>query len=191
MITATVRAIAGLSSRTKAESLVVLVAVAGAGLWWVTRDPPPIPEVVTAAPMVRQADESVIAERAPDAKPAPPRHMLPKGAVEERRETIVISPAPAASSVEVELSLVRMPDNGRRVVASSPDGQVVSAIDIPIQIGLAPPAPRPWAAGLSYGTSRSIGLWVDRDVGRLVLGAAVQRLQDGHAEAQLRVGVRF
>jgi hypothetical protein len=190
MITAAFMAFAGLSLRTKVESIAVAVAVAGAGLWWVTRDPPPVPEVVTAAPMVRQADQSVIAQRAPDAKPAPPRHILPKGAVEERRETIVVAPAPAASSVEVDLSLVRMPDNGRRVVASSPDGTVVSAIDIPIEAGLVPPAPKKWAAGLGYGTDRAVGVWVERDIGRLRLGAEVAK-GAGAPRAEIRVGVTF
>ena len=180
----------GFSLRTKIEAGVVLLALLAAGVWWITRDPPPVPEVITAAPQVRQADESVIAERAPDAKPAPPRHILPKGAVEERRETIVVAPAPAASSVEVDLSLVRMPDNGRRVVASSPDGTVVSAIDIPIEAGLVPPAPKQWAAGLSYDTQRAVGVWVERDIGRLRLGAEVAK-GAGAPRAEIRVGVTF
>lgn len=190
MITAAVHAIAGLSLRTKLESIALVVAAASVGLWWITRDPPPVPEVITAAPQQRQADLSVIAERAPDPKPAPPRHMLPKGAVEERRETIVVTPAPAASSVEVDLSLVRMPDNGRRVVASSPDGTVVSAIDIPIEAGLVPPAPKKWAAGMSYDTQRAVGVWVERDIGRLRLGAEVAK-GAGAPRAEIRVGVTF
>lgn len=36
--------------------------------------------------------------------------------------------------VQVDLSLVRMPDKTRRVVASSPDGQVVSGIDVPVEL---------------------------------------------------------
>ncbi len=174
--------------RIEVFGIVALVLALLAFAFWPAK---PIPEVITAAPQVIQADHSVIAARAPDARPAPPRHILPKGAVEERREAIVVAPAPAASSVEVDLSLVRMPDNGRRVVASSPDGTVVSALDIPIEAGLMPPAPKPWAAGLSYGTDHSVGIWLDRDVGRLVLGAQLARQQDGRVQAQLRIGARF
>ena len=171
--------------------IVGVLAIVVAVLAWALWPAAPVHEVVTAAPQVRQVDGSVIAQRAPDPKPAPPRHVLPRGAVEERREAIVVAPAPAASSVEVDLSLVRMPDNGRRVIASSPDGTVVSALDIPIEPGLVPPAPKPWAAGLSYGTDHSVGIWLDRDVGKLVLGAQLARQQDGRVQAQLRAGVRF
>lgn len=190
MITAAITAIAGLSFRTKIESLAVLVAVAGAGLWWVTRDPPPIPEVITAAPAVVQADHSFIVERAPDAHPKPPPHQLPKGAVEERRDTFVAAPAAGASSVQIDLSLVRMPDNGRRVVASSPDGTIVSALDVPIEAGLIPPSPLKWAAGLSYSTERETGVWLERDIGRLRLGAEVAK-GAGRPRAEIRVGVAF
>lgn len=151
----------------------------------------PVPEVMTAAPQVVQADHSIVVERAPDAHPAPPPHLIPRGGVEVRRESFVAAPAAGASSVQVDLSLVRMPDNGQRVIASSPDGTVVSALDIPIEAGLIPPPPKPWAAGLSYGTDHAVGIWVDRDVGRLVLGAQLARAPDGRVQAQLRVGARF
>lgn len=183
-------AFAGWSWRAKLEMLAAIVIAVAAVLVWALWPAKAVHEDITPTPQVVQADHSVIAARAPDAHPAPPRHIIPKGYVEERREAIVVAPAPAASSVEVDLSLVR---NGaeRRVIASSPDGQVVSAIDIPIEPALLPPAPRPWAAGISYDTRHAVGIWVDRDVGRLVVGAALSRLPDGRAEAQVRVGVRF
>jgi hypothetical protein len=146
--------------------------------------------VLATAHRAIAAAHSVIAERAPEAHPAPPRHIVPKGAVEERRETIVLAPAPAASSVEVGLSLVRMLDNGRRVVASSPDGTMVSAIDIPIEAGLVPPAPKKWGIGLSYYTQRSVGVWVERDIGILRLGAESAK-GSGRARAEVRVGIAF
>lgn len=178
-----------LSLRTRliAAGLFVAVAAYLGFAFWPAK---PVHEDVTPAPQVIQADHSVIAARAPDAHPPAPRHIIPKGYVEERREAIVVAPAPAASSVEVDLSLVR---NGaeRRVVASSPDGQVVSAIDIPIEPALIPPAPKPWAAGLSFDTRHAVGVWLDRDVGRTVIGVALSRLPDGKTEAQVRVGMRF
>lgn len=190
MTTAAIEAFADLSLKTKVESIVVALAVAGGALWWVTRAPAPVPEVITAAPMVRQADQSVIAERAPDAHPKPPPHQLPKGAVEERRESIHIAPDVDKKDVEVDLSLVRMPDNGRRVIASSPDGTIVSALDVPIEAGLVPPPPKKWAAGLSYSTERETGIWLERDIGRLRLGAEVSKGQ-GRPRAEIRVGVAF
>ena len=190
MITATLEAIAGLSFRTKLESLWVVVVVAAAGLWWVTHEPAPVPEVIAAAPAVVQADRSIVVQRAPDAHPRPPPHQLPKGAVEERRETFVAAPAAGASSVQIDLSLVRMPDNGRRVIASSPDGTIVSALDVPIEAGLVPPPPHKWAAGLAYSTERETGIWLERDLGRFRLGAEVAK-GAGRPRAELRVGVTW
>lgn len=180
----------GLPLRVDLIVVALAVLAVAALIAWATWPSKPIPEVITAAPEVRQADNSVIAERAPDAHPPKPRHMLPKGAVEERRESIVAAPAAGASSVEIDLSLVRMPDNGRRVVASSPDGTVVSALDIPIEAGLVPPPPKHWAAGLAYSTEREVGIWLERDIGRLRLGAEVSKGQ-GRPRAEIRVGVAF
>lgn len=164
---------------------VAALLVLGAVAFWPAK---PIHEDVAPAPMVRQADQSVIAERAPDAHP-PPRHSIPRGYVEERREAITVMPAPGASSVEVDLSLVRKGDE-RRVIASSPDGTVVSAIDIPIEPALIPPPPKPWVAGLAYGTDHSVGVWLERDVGRLRVGAEVSK-GAGKPRAEIRVGVAF
>lgn len=190
MITATLKALAGLSLRTKIESAFVVAIVAGGALWWVTRPPAPVPEVITAAPQVIQPDSSVVVQRAPDAHPKPPPHQLPKGAVEERRDTFVAAPAAGASSVQIDLSLVRMPDNGRRVIASSPDGTIVSALDVPIEAGVVPPPPLRWAAGLSYSTQRETGVWLERDIGRLRLGVEVAK-GAGSPRAEVRVGVAF
>jgi hypothetical protein len=162
--------------------LVVLALVA----FWPAK---PIHEDVTAAPQVRQADQSVIAERAPDAHPPPARHIIPRGYVEERRQSITVAPAPAASSVEVDLSLVRKGDE-RRVIASSPDGTILQAIDIPIEAALIPPPPKRWAAGLGYSTEREVGVWLERDIGRLRVGAEVSK-GAGKPRAEIRVGVAF
>jgi hypothetical protein len=162
-------------------------------LAWAEWPQAPRLEVATPAPQMRQADGSVLAERAPPAadRPLPPApHILPRGAREERRERVIVAPAPAASTVEVDLSLVRQGAE-RRVVASSPDGQVLHAIDIPIDPVPPPPADRSWAAGLSYSTQHAVGVWLDRDVGRLRLGAELDRQADGRVQAMLRVGVRF
>lgn len=155
----------------------------------------PVHEDVTTAPQVVQADNSVIAAREPDATPPPAPHRIPRGFLEVRRDTVTVAPAPAAAAsgcppVRVDLSLVR---NGsdQRVIASSPDGQVVSAIDVPVEAAIVPPPPKPWAAGLAYGTDHAVGVWLERDVGRLVLGAQLARAPDGRVQAQLRLGARF
>jgi hypothetical protein len=196
MITAALTAFAGLSLRTKLESAAVVAAIAGGVLAWAYWPAKPVPEIVAPAPEVRQADGSMELRRAPDANPAPPPHIIPRGFHEERREQFAIAPAPAAAAsgcppVRVALSVVS-DDRQHRVIASSPDGQVVDAVDIPIQQPVLMPAPaRPWAAGMSYDTRHAVGIWVDRDVGRLVVGGALSRLPDGRTEAQVRVGVRF
>lgn len=180
----------GWSLRTKLEAVAALLIAVAAVLVWALWPAKPVPELDTPMPQVRQADGSVQAQRAPDAHPAPPPHLIPKGFHEERREAVVVAPAAAASSVEVDLSLVT-DGTERRVIASSPDGEVIKAIDIPIAPALLPPPPKPWAAGLSYDTRHAVGVWLERDVGRLVVGGALSRLPDGRAEAQVRVGVRF
>jgi len=178
------------SLRAKLEAAAALLFIVALVMGWALWPAKPVPEIVAPAPAVRQADGSLEAERAPDPHPAPAPHIIPKGFHEVRRESVIVAPAPAASSVQVDLSLVS-DGTQQRVVASSPDGQVVKAIDIPIQPVLMPPPAKPWAAGLSYDTRHAVGIWVDRDVGRLVVGAALSRLPDGKTEAQVRVGVRF
>lgn len=105
------------------------------------------------------------------------------------------SPCPP---VRVDLTLVRMPDQTRRVIASSPDGTVVGGVDIPEA-----PQPQPrvlkWAAGGSWNPAdHTYGAWVDRDAAFLRLGAEVNQVRApalaGGAtsyEARIRVGIRF
>lgn len=108
------------------------------------------------APQVRLKDGSVQAAKVPMSEgvlpPAP--HIIPKGSTEERRISVTVKPAqpkrdhppfqPEADGqcripdtfvcppVTVDLSIVRN-DKGRDVIASSPDGTVLTAINIPIE----------------------------------------------------------
>ncbi len=170
--------------------LVGILAIVAAVLAWAFWPAKPRPEYFAPAPMVRQVDGSVIAARAPASQAPAVKAVLPRGAVVERAARIVAAPAVGASSIEIDTELVRM-DNQRRLIVSSPDGTIDTAVDIPVDPPPVPPAPKPWAAGLAYGTDHSVGLWVDRDVGKLVLGAQVTRQQDGKVQTQLRAGVRF
>lgn len=120
-----------------------------------------------------------------------PRAVAPSSASEAPAETNGIaqeakaSPAGATSipwtpcpPVLVDLSLVRMKDQSRRVIASSPDGEVVGGVDIPVET---PDRPRElrWSAGGIYGVTsgggRSVGAFLHRDVAFLRLGAEVTR----------------
>ncbi len=115
--------------------------------------------------------------------------VLPRGAVRERAGKIVAHQAPGASSVEIDTELVRM-GNRRELHVSSPDGTIDTAVDIPIEPALIPPPPKPWAAGLGYTTQREVGIWVERDVGRLRFGAEVLK-GAGVPRVEIRVGVAF
>jgi hypothetical protein len=143
-----------------------LIFVAGIGLGWKIFRPKPVATVEVAMPAARQADGSLILERAPDAK-AVPAQQIPKGAKVERIEKIQVraSSAPAAataptngygqpgaaptpalpSTTTVDLTLLRMPDDAQRVVASSPDGTIVGGVDIPVSS--APREPKSTAIG--------------------------------------------
>lgn len=174
----------------------LLVLAFGAGV----RAGAPATESISPAAPQSQPDGSVIAGRAPDAHPGPAPHAIPKGAIEERRVSVTVRPrlklpvaetsgALPADPVRVDLSLVRM-DGGRRVIASSPDGDVVGALDVPIDVA-ALPTSRPWAAGLSCDPARcqqTPGAWIDRDMGRVRLGAEVARRPAGDLELRARLG---
>mgnify|MGYP006172142819 CR=1 FL=1 len=84
----------------------------------------------------RQTDGSVIAERVPDAKPSPAPHQIPRGHVEVRRVEVEVQPdRPDCPVCRVDLSLVRDDEGGQRVIASSPTGSILRALDVPILPG--------------------------------------------------------
>ena len=198
-------------------AVLVLAFGLGFGTAWELYKPR-APKAETAAPAQRQADGSLVLERKPDAK-ARPAQELPKGAKVERIVQVTVQPkalpalpgiptpgsGPAAAPaptpcapVRVDLTLVRMPDQTRRVIASSPDGTVVGGVDIPEA-----PQPQPrvlkWAAGGSWNPAdHTYGAWLDRDAGPLRLGAELNQVRTavtaGGAvsyEARIRVGIRF
>ncbi|WP_428309239.1 hypothetical protein [Hydrocarboniphaga sp.] len=152
----------------------------------------PVAEIVTPAPAVKQSDGSVIAERAPDPAPPAAPHVIPPKAKEVRRMGVTVQPAREdCPQVHVDMSLVDV-DGGRRVIASSPDGVVTSAIDIPIVPDQVAAAPRRWAAGPSVDPfGRNFGAWVERDLGRIRLGAELRQSDSQAPEAWLRVGITF
>lgn len=160
-------------------------------------------EEITAAPEVKQGDGSVVVARSPPPKEdsvfpgvspkiRKPPHKLPEGAVEERRVEVVIQPEREdCPPVQVDLSIVRH-EGGRRVIASSPDGSVLRALDMPIEAALMPKRPTPWAAGVSFDPqNKRGGVWIERDISRLRLGADLQQAETGELRAMVRVGWRW
>lgn len=100
-------------------------AVVGLGLGWKMNQPKTVQE--TAAPAQIMTDGGLMLERQPDAT-AKPKQAIPKGATLERSVSVAVMPRiPGASPeakasrapVTVDLSLVEMPDQTRRVIASS------------------------------------------------------------------------
>lgn len=203
-----------ITSRVRLIALAVCVAaLLFAGYLFGAKTSAPKVESIAPAAAQSQPDGSVVAARQSVAgKPPAAPHVLPKGSTEERRLQATIRPkagiklppevAPSLSAdcrhaiesaqcpdVTVDLSLVRQGD-GRRVVASSPDGSVVAAMDMPIDAG-AMPTPRPWAAGVSCDPGKcqqTPGAWVERDLGRIRVGAEAIRQPAGGIQGRVRVG---
>lgn|SRR5574343_88447 len=117
------------------------------------------PQISTYKAAARQDDGSLILERKPDPSPTPAQQ-VPRGVVVERVVQVKVKPTknkqpppttPTISiddvsklatvqgtvtpcdPVTVDLSLVREKDGQRRVIASSPDGEVIDGVDIPIE----------------------------------------------------------
>jgi len=203
--------------RVKLVLAAVLLLALCAGLVWIGHalgSSRTTVESIAPAAAQSQADGSVIPERKPVAKPGPAPHIIPKGATEERRVSATVRPKagpklppevaqslPASCreaienaqcpDVTVDLSLVRMGD-GRRGIASSPDGQVISALDMPIEPALILAPERLWAAGFScsIGNScalRTAGVIVQRDIGRVRAGVEVLRQSDGKPQARAQM----
>lgn len=170
-----------------------LVVVSGC-LWLKYRPSLQITETPAAA--ARQSDGSLLLERKPDAK-AKPMHAMPNGGKAERKVSVDVQPARADCPIcTVDLTLVRMPDDTRRVVASSPTGEVLGGLDVPI-VPLKIAKDYPWAIGGSRGTgSEAWGLWVDRDIARIRIGGEVNKTGvsvdgDDRYEARIKLGFRF
>lgn len=158
-----------------------------------------VPE--TYKPQTTQADGSVILERNPDATATAPAPQLP--GKPERTVQVTVKPKPQPKpeptkpgtdgycpapkecpALTVRLDLVKQAD-GRRVVASSPDGDIVGGIDVPLE-PMVTPRSTPWAAGLTYDTDQRVGAFLDRDLGPFRLG--IEADQD---TIRARAGLRF
>lgn len=182
--------------------LVVAVLATVVAVWSFTSTSPV--EVISAKPAERQADKSLVAERRPVAKPAPAPHALPAGSTEERRISATVRPKPAGryalagapgqecDPVTLDMSLVQDGEGGRRAVVSSPDGEVLTALDIPIAAAAAPRPSHDWEVGLMYQPDRrGYGAVVARHLGGITIGAAALKPAARPAEGWLMVGMAF
>jgi hypothetical protein len=145
----------------------------------------------------RQADGSLVLERAATNAKAKPAAAIPKGGKAERIISVTVQPARADCPVcTLDLTVVRMPDDSRRVVASSPTGTVLGGLDIPV-LPISIERKRPWAAGASRGTeSNSWGIWLDRDAGRFRVGVEANKIGadiggGDKYEARIKLGLNF
>lgn len=202
--------------------LFVAGTVVGLGLGWKLYRPS-APKVEPYAPEIRQKDGSLVLERKPmpltEARKAVPVPVLPKGATVERLEKIVIQPKPqplpgipipgSGSSpavlantcppVTVALALLKMKDGSHRVVASSPDGTILSGVDIPVTPERPEAKPLKWAAGALWNPSdRTYGAYLRRAMGPFEVGAQVEQVRlpvfaggGTKTEGKLSVGIKF
>lgn len=209
------------TARIEAWALTALLIFgAGILVGWKWHAPPP-PKIETPAAAVRNTDDSLVLERVlKDLKDVKIPHQLPKGSVLEREEQVVvqpyassvaqlpiIGPGPVADArpstalnltpgtpcppVRLDLSLVRMPDQSHRVVASSPDGRVTGGIDIPVVPETPLPPVKKWSVGLvagAYDRFMHVGLYLDRDVAFIRVGVEVVRLHGADLTGQPLTG---
>lgn len=187
----------------------------GLGAGWMLWRPKPTPPAIYQ-PAIQQQDGSTVLEVKPDAHAKPPHQTPHGGTVEDIVHVTVlpnvepVSPLPSGSVVSapsrppcppvtVDLSLVRMDDGTRRVVASSPDGQIIGAVHIPVEAAKPQPKTLKWAAGgLWNPADRTYGAFIDRDVAFLRVGAEVFQQREpiilgGRVTwaGQIKVGIRF
>lgn len=192
------------------RNLIIIAFVAGAALaslvnWKLWHKDPVIETYATEE---RQMDGSAILERKPDAA-AKPVHQIPKGAKVERvvklevkattTETVSEDTDSAGAArpiidcppVQVDLSLVKLPDETRRVIASSTNGEIVAGVDIPVEAARQAKEPK-WAAGLTMSPiGRGYGAFVDRDFGPFRVGAEINQSEAYGFDFRVKAGLRF
>ena len=166
--------------------------------WWLYG-----PDGIAEAPAaeVRQPDDSIVLERNPEAKPATPEPSLPGKPVRIVEVTVQpkkpkqavrpklpgpdgVCPMLTCPALTVRLDLVDQVD-GQRVIASSPDGEIVGGIDIPLE-PLVRPKRSLWEAGITMSDQRQYGVFIDRDVGPFRLG-----FEADAGSIRLKAGIKF
>lgn len=140
---------------------------------------------------------TVVAERVPDAN-AKPKTELPKGGKVNRLAKLTVQASPVADAktgvatcppIDVDLTLIDMPDSTKRFAASS-NGQIVKFIDIPVATAYVP-TEKKWGVGVSYNTEKKSGIWVDHYSGSIVSGVALRKSENSNVVGEARLGFRF
>ena len=181
-----------MNAKIKATAIAVAVAAVFSAGWlasnWYNR----APVIATPAPEKRQSDGSLVLKRDPGAVIAAPSPKLP--AKPKRTAVVRVKPKPAPvkpdpdgacpAVVECPAVTVRIDEADGRLIASSPDGEIVDGIDKPIS--LVAPRKTPWAVGATYTHDGHYGGFIDRDVGPLRVGLEADR-----DAVRVRVGIRF
>jgi hypothetical protein len=151
----------------------------------------------------RQRDGSLILEKHPQSSAVAP-HQIPAGSTLVRSVAVQFRPKsepipgcgasqnmdpssdpnwkiqdplkPASgTSYTIAMSIVKMSDGQQRVIASSPDGEIIGGIDIPVTPTLVTPV-YTWGVGGSYNVAdKTYGIVAEKDLGRLRLGAMVHQ----------------
>ncbi len=93
--------------------------------------------------------------------------------------------------IDISLALITDKDKQQRVVASSPNGDIVGGIDIPAHDLTIPAEPKKWAIGASYNSLKVGGIWIERDVGRIRLGVEAQSVPMYGNVYTARLGWKF
>lgn len=172
----------------RALSLLVIVLLIAVGiLAWREWHRPAITE--TPQPEVTQKDGSKILERKIDPN-AKPQQIVPKGAKVERIGKVKVQPTdPQGNPVTFDWTLIRDRDNGQRMIASSPDGKVITGSDIVI----APAKPHYRSAIALAGSSSGVAAVLSHDVTeRLgVVAVGTMDARNGHMEQRGYLGAQY
>ena len=75
--------------------------------------------------------------------------------------------------VNLDLSLVRMPDETRRVIVSSQNGDILDGIDIPVEAAKPVSDDKKWSVGGTYFTNKIWAARVGRDIGPVTVSGEV------------------
>jgi len=168
----------------------IIAASFAAGLaagWWLYH---PTVKPETYKPAVKQKDGSVILERNPNGTVSAPMPALPRKPSRTIQVTVKPKPVEPGSctlecpAVNVRLDLVK-DDDGQRVIASSPDGDIIGGMDVPHEPWIKRNE-NLWAAGLTYSHDRRLGAFIDRDLGPFRTG-----IEADAESVRLRIGIRF
>lgn len=196
----------------------VLVLVLAMSVSWYVWSPKPAPPEIYA-PEIKQSDGSIIMEKTPNAS-VKPTFKVPKGATVERvikfavqaktpvsntdgqsgtTEKVTLSDSTKKAAVvcppvNVELALVRNSDETKSVIARADNGEIIGAVDIPVEAAKPIVKPKLWAIGaVANPAKETYGAFVDRDFGWLRTGLQLNQIESRTLPSQywVKAGIRF